>query len=164
MKKRPRVPGMNRERAKTAPYHSCVSCFKGDTDTGFAVYGEAEWHLVMAQKLTGMDEEEATRTLLRSFEDTRGTDPGMVPAGEFLHSVRMCADCAAEHGAQVGPLNGEIPLYAQPPELTRLDDMAPRDLLPPDGETRRRITGDLTDKGGDDESTTNGEDDGDERV
>lgn len=129
---------------RLAPYHSCVSCFRGDTNTAVYSYGEAEWHIVVLGKTAKLSDEEATRTFRKYCEEVRGCDPGKVPTGEFVAAFRLCRKCAAKTGAQLGEVPSgatgaygqggarvgeednsfppEFPCYRQPPEIERLPE------------------------------------------
>ena len=45
-----------------------------------------------------------------------GTDPGKVPAGEMTTAVRLCRDCAAKTGVEVGKLP-TVPAYGYREEV-----------------------------------------------
>src|SRR4051794_33127069 len=70
-----------------APHESCTRCHKGDTTTGFASYGDAEWLPVGLQLDAGLPPEEAT-DLAGRF---RGDTP---PSEKCLHVIRLCRACA----------------------------------------------------------------------
>jgi hypothetical protein len=105
------------ERPKVAPYDSCVSCFKGDTTTGFGVRGSAEAAVAMLAKFGGMSQDKATATFLVYAEQDLGCDPGMVPTGQIEVGFRLCRDCAERTGTHVGELPGQIPAYGFPEDV-----------------------------------------------
>jgi hypothetical protein len=98
------------------PHQSCVACFKGDTTTGFAVEGEAEWCIASLMKVAGLDQETATATFQVFAEQDLGCDPGMVPVGRVEMGVRLCRECAWRTGAHVAVAEpGQlVTVYTQP--------------------------------------------------
>ena len=98
-----------------APFDSCMSCFKGDTETMFAAEGEAEWIIVALHRATGMSVDESSATVAHFAQHELGCDPGTVPTGEISMAFRLCSDCAQRTGTSIGRLP-DIPVYVQPEE------------------------------------------------
>ena len=73
---------------------SCAVCLRR-TDTALAFTGEAEW-LVAGLRVLGVPDDQATRMVLKFFEEEKGADPGMVLGGEHTMAVRVCAECVAK--------------------------------------------------------------------
>jgi hypothetical protein len=122
-KKKPsRMPGM-RPSATTAPYDSCVACYKGDTTTGVVIHGEAEFIIAGIHRLTGIPLDQADRTFGVLAEHDMGCDPGKVPVEDVDAFVRLCADCAQKTGARIVEHRllltegARIFTYVQPPHL-----------------------------------------------
>jgi hypothetical protein len=78
----------------TAPYQSCICCFKGDVTTALAVNGEAEFHIAFLNVNLGVGPEVAA--------DMVQVEPGLVPDGMFPVSYRICSECAEQKGLEVG--------------------------------------------------------------
>lgn len=112
-KKPSRIPGTT--MPQIAPYHSCVTCGKGDTTTGFALIGEYEWVVAALLTRAGIPEFDADAICLSYVHHELGCDYGKVPVDEFTLSVRLCADCAQKNNTEVarpGP-HGELPGYSE---------------------------------------------------
>ena len=103
-----------------ASYEPCVACGRGDTSTGFAVQGDAEFVIVVVAVQARFSLDEATEALAVIAEREMGCDPGMVPIGELEVLVRLCRECAEQTDTTIGQLegDGEAPLYRQPDEDT----------------------------------------------
>jgi hypothetical protein len=104
---------MIRAAARVAPANSCIGCYRGNVNTGFASEGEAEFIVVVLQKAAGIPLEEAWTTFNVYAQHELGSAPGEVPAGRVSLTFRLCRDCAEEHGCHVGFLSSEIPSYRQ---------------------------------------------------
>jgi hypothetical protein len=98
---------------RVAPYQSCIACFRGDTRTGFAAAGEAEFIVVAIHKTAGIPIDQAEGTFKVVAEHEMGCDPGMVPAGEVTALFRLCRDCADKTSTSVADLDdgSEVPCY-----------------------------------------------------
>ena len=96
-----------------APSNSCIGCYRGDVNTGFAAEGKPEFIVVVLQKAAGIPPEEARATFNVYAEQELGCAPGEVPAGRVSLAFRLCRDCAEQHGCQVGVLRSQIPSYRQ---------------------------------------------------
>ncbi len=106
---------------KVAPHDSCIACFRGDTDTGLVLQGEAEF-LAAGLLVMGLSEQEAMGTV-EVFAEEMGCKPGKVPAGVRDWVLRVCRDCASKAGLTVGKLGaGELPGYAPPPGTSWADE------------------------------------------
>jgi hypothetical protein len=102
---------------RVAPYQSCVACFKGDVNTGFAALGEAEFVMAAMHKMAGLTIEEASATFGALAVQKMGCDPGMVPSGRQNVIIRLCRECAGKMGTPVGDLNSDlVPGYEQSEE------------------------------------------------
>ncbi len=104
---------MIRSASRVAPANSCIGCYRGDVNTGFAAEGEAEFIVVVLQKAAGIPAEEARSTFNVYAQQELGCAPGEVPTGRISLAFRLCRDCAEEHGCHVGFLGSEIPSYRQ---------------------------------------------------
>jgi hypothetical protein len=93
---------------------SCVSCFKGDTDTVFAVEGVAEWCIASLMRFADLDQETATATFEVFCVTNLGCDPGTVPAGRIEVGFRLCPDCAERTGARLSVPGEHGIVYTQP--------------------------------------------------
>jgi hypothetical protein len=99
-----------------APFQSCISCLKGDTQTAVYVEGEAEWHIAALMHWAGLPSDQADATFLYYCEHELGCEPGLVPDGRFRHGFRLCRDCATRTGAKVVAVGEAGPVYVQPEE------------------------------------------------
>jgi hypothetical protein len=104
---------MIRSASRVAPANSCIGCYRGDVNTGFAAEGEAEFIVVVLQKAAGIPAEEARSTFNVYAQHELGCAPGEVPTGRVSLAFRLCRDCAEEHGCHVRFLGSEIPSYRQ---------------------------------------------------
>jgi hypothetical protein len=92
---------------------SCISCNAGDTRTGVAIRGEAEFIVAALRSLTGMSTDEAAATMQVAWKEQYGSKRGEVPDGKITQLVCICERCAGRRGVEVGPVDGEVPLYSQ---------------------------------------------------
>ena len=104
---------MIRTAPRVAPANSCIGCYRGDVNTGFAAEGEAEFIVVVLQKAAGISPEEARTTFNVYAQQSFSCAPGELPTGRVSLTFRLCRDCAEEHGCQVGFLSAQIPSYRQ---------------------------------------------------
>ena len=72
---------MIRTAPRVVPTNSCIGCYRGDVNTGFAAEGEAEFIVVVLQKAAGIPPEEARATFHVYAEEELGCAPGEVPTG-----------------------------------------------------------------------------------
>lgn len=101
---------MTPDEPRVAPFHSCIRCYRGDTATGFAVMGEAEFVIVALHKLVGLSLDEARTTFAHLAEHEFGCRSGNVPSGQLPVIVRLCRDCAHQIGAVVDDIRrDELP-------------------------------------------------------
>ena len=101
-----------------ASYEPCVVCGRGDTTTGFAVQGEADFVIGVVSVQARISLDQATGVLAVIAEREMGCDPGMVPIGQLDVLVRVCSECAQRTDTNIGQLerDGEAPIYRQPDE------------------------------------------------
>jgi hypothetical protein len=104
---------MIRTAPRLAPFDSCIGCYRGDVNTGFAAEGDAEFIVVVLHKAAGIPLDEARATFNVYAEHELGCTPGKVPSGRVSLAFRLCGDCAEKHGCQIGLLSSEIPSYRQ---------------------------------------------------
>ena len=104
---------MIRAGTRVAPANSCIGCYRGNVNTGFAAEGDAEFIVVVLQKAAGIPLEEALSTFNVCAQRELGCAPGEVPTTRVSLTFRLCRDCAEDHGCQVGVLRSEIPSYRQ---------------------------------------------------
>jgi hypothetical protein len=89
-------------------------CFKGDTSTGFVVEGLAETHAAVLSAL-GFTIGQAMSVTAHIYTEAFGCDPGKVPEGRFGLIYRLCKDCAAQKGLELGIITGDnVPVYRLP--------------------------------------------------
>jgi hypothetical protein len=101
-----------------APYQSCVSCFKGDVTTIFAVDGSAEWLIAALGRAAEIPQDQATQMVLDLAHDSYGSPEGSVPEARMQMFVTLCRDCARRTGTTVVDRldleTGAVPGYSQP--------------------------------------------------
>jgi hypothetical protein len=95
-----------------APHDACVCCLRGDTTTGLAFEGCAEWCIAGLINL-GIPDDEATHMV------ERGIDDGTVDTTArdiYVYPCRVCPTCATRNTslpvAEVK--SGTIPKIVQP--------------------------------------------------
>jgi hypothetical protein len=107
----PKKEDYEMEKMKVAPNHSCVGCYRGDTNTGLVLTGPAEFHTASLHTLAGIPMDEAQATVLVAAEQEQGCDPGKVPADPYQSAIRLCRECADRTGAKIGKLDDDLPHY-----------------------------------------------------
>ena len=100
---------------QVAPFQSCIACFRGDTTTGVALKGEAEF-CIAGLIVLGVPEDQALGTFHVCMEAEGWTgQPDEVPGGEVTLPIRLCRECAAKTPFAVGQVPS-LPFYVQPDE------------------------------------------------
>lgn len=102
---------MMAEAPVVPPFESCIHCYRGDTSTGFALRGEAEWIVAGLRETAGLTHDQAEEAFFHWAEHGLGCEPGAVPDGEVMQLVRLCTDCAGELGTNVGEFADGLPIY-----------------------------------------------------
>jgi hypothetical protein len=108
------VASMQRKGTFPPPFHSCISCFKGDTNTAVLLRGEAEWCAVALAHWADISTDDAMGILEFWAREEFGCDPGMVPAGRIDCGFRLCRACATRTGAHVSAPGELASVYEQP--------------------------------------------------
>src|SRR5205823_6520910 len=112
-----RVPGKT-ANARTAPYHSCIGCYRGDTTTKLMFVGQPEFVAAGLTKI-GIEEPVAVALVQSCAHDEYGCQRGMVPDGDMEIAVRLCRDCPHTAGLEVRD-GDEIMAYRQPEAMRPL--------------------------------------------
>jgi len=97
-----------------APYHACIRCWKGDTERGFIVQGDAEFMAAAIHVFAELGMDEALGVAQHVFRE-RGQDFDSRP----VNVVRLCRGGAKKTGARVYSVStlaegGEFPGLMQP--------------------------------------------------
>jgi hypothetical protein len=98
-----------------APYHACIRCWKGDTERGFVVQGDAEFVAASLHVYAELDQDEALRIAEHIFVE-QGTP---LDARDRVSFIRLCRGCAKKTGVRVHSVSalvegGEFPGLMQP--------------------------------------------------